>query len=68
MKNGVFWDIKAQFIPHRRHISSPLQSQTSYDLRFSRRWVKNAAFWDVIEIKLHPYNITEMVDFASLNH
>jgi hypothetical protein len=25
MKN-VFWDIKTQFIPHRRHITFPLQS------------------------------------------
>jgi hypothetical protein len=26
MKNAVFWDIKTQFVPHRRHITSPLQS------------------------------------------
>jgi hypothetical protein len=26
MKNGVFWDIKPQFILHRRHITSPLES------------------------------------------
>jgi hypothetical protein len=26
MKNAVFWDIKVQFEPHRRHITSPLQS------------------------------------------
>jgi hypothetical protein len=25
MKNAVFWDVKAQFVPHRRHITSPLQ-------------------------------------------
>jgi hypothetical protein len=24
MKNAVFWDIKAQFVPHRRHITSLL--------------------------------------------
>jgi hypothetical protein len=24
MKNGVFWDIKPQFVLHRRHITSPL--------------------------------------------
>jgi hypothetical protein len=29
MKNVVFWDIKTQFIPHRRHITSPLQSPAS---------------------------------------
>jgi hypothetical protein len=26
--NAVFWDIKIQFVPHRRHITSLLQSQT----------------------------------------
>jgi hypothetical protein len=26
MKNAVFWDIKSQFVLHRRHITSPLQS------------------------------------------
>jgi hypothetical protein len=29
MKNGVFLDIKTQFVPHRRHITSPLQSSAS---------------------------------------
>jgi hypothetical protein len=27
MNNAVFWDIKPQFVPHRRHIMSLLQSQ-----------------------------------------
>jgi hypothetical protein len=26
MKNAVFWDINNQFVLHRRHITSPLQS------------------------------------------
>jgi hypothetical protein len=26
MKNVVFWDIATQFVLHRRHITSPLQS------------------------------------------
>jgi hypothetical protein len=26
MKNVDFWDIKTQFVPHRRHITCPLQS------------------------------------------
>jgi hypothetical protein len=26
MKNSIFWDIKTQFVPHRRHITSPLRS------------------------------------------
>jgi hypothetical protein len=29
MKNAVFWDIKPQFVPHRRHITSPLQIPAS---------------------------------------
>jgi hypothetical protein len=26
MKNAVFWNIRTQFIPHSRHITSPLES------------------------------------------
>jgi hypothetical protein len=26
MKNVVLWDVKTEFAPHRRHITSPLQS------------------------------------------
>jgi hypothetical protein len=26
MKNVVFWDIRTQYVPHRKHITSPLQS------------------------------------------
>jgi hypothetical protein len=29
IKNVVFWDIKTQFVPHRRNITSPLQSAAS---------------------------------------
>jgi hypothetical protein len=29
MKNVVFWDIKTQFVLHRRHITSPLQNPAS---------------------------------------
>jgi hypothetical protein len=28
-KNVVFWDIKTQFVLHRRHITSPLQGPAS---------------------------------------
>jgi hypothetical protein len=28
-KNTVFWGIKTQFVLHRRHIMSPLQSPAS---------------------------------------
>jgi hypothetical protein len=30
MKNDVLWDIKIQFVPQRKHITSPLQSPASY--------------------------------------
>jgi hypothetical protein len=30
MKNAVFWDVKSQFVPHRRHITAPLQRPASY--------------------------------------
>jgi hypothetical protein len=30
MKNVAFWDIKTQFIPHRKHITPPLQSPAGY--------------------------------------
>jgi hypothetical protein len=29
MKNVVFWDIKTQFVLHRRHVTSPLQNLVS---------------------------------------
>jgi hypothetical protein len=29
MKNVVFWDIETQFVLHRKHITSPLQSPAS---------------------------------------
>jgi hypothetical protein len=29
-ENAVFWDIKTQFLPHWRHITSPLQSPAGY--------------------------------------
>jgi hypothetical protein len=51
MKNGVFWDIKTQFIPHRRHITSPLQSPASYCYvrfgGFTEVTMKNGVFWDM---------------------
>jgi hypothetical protein len=51
MKNAVFWDIKTQFIPHRKHITSPLQSQTGKCFVrsevFTAVTMKNAVFWDI---------------------
>jgi hypothetical protein len=50
MKNGVFWDIKTQFVPHRRHITSPLQSPASkcyvrFEV-FTEVTMKNVVFCD----------------------
>jgi hypothetical protein len=51
MKNIVFWDIKTQFVNHRRHITSPLQGPTGeWYVRFevfTALTKKNAVFWDV---------------------
>jgi hypothetical protein len=30
VKTAVFWDIKTEFVLHRRHITSPLQGQAGY--------------------------------------
>jgi hypothetical protein len=51
MKNVIFWDIKTQFVPHRRHITSPLQSPTSkcyvrFEV-FTVVTMKKTIFWDV---------------------
>jgi hypothetical protein len=51
MKNGVFWDIKTQVVPHRRHITSSLQSSAGYCYVRSEVYtavtMKNAVFWDM---------------------
>jgi hypothetical protein len=51
MKNVAFWDIKPQFVLHRRHITSPLQSTASYYYVrfevFTAVTMKNVVFWDI---------------------
>jgi hypothetical protein len=51
MKNAVFWDTKTQFLPHWRHVTSPLQIPACYNhigFEFlAAVTVKNAVFWDV---------------------
>jgi hypothetical protein len=48
MNNAVFWEIKTQFVPHRRHITSPLQSSAGYCYVrcevFTAVTMKNAVF------------------------
>jgi hypothetical protein len=53
MKNVVFWDIKTQFVPHRRHITSPLQSPVGecyLKFEVSRRWLwrmpSSGTYWN----------------------
>jgi hypothetical protein len=50
-KYADFWDIKTQFVPHRRQIKSPLQSPAcKCYVRFEVFTVvaqKNAVFWDI---------------------
>jgi hypothetical protein len=45
MKNAVFWDIKPQSVPHRRHMS-PLQIPVIFEV-FTAVTMRNAVFWDI---------------------
>jgi hypothetical protein len=63
MKNVAFWDIKTQFIPHRRHITSPLQGPAGECyVRFevlTAVTMKNGVFWDIkTHFVLHRRPIT----------
>jgi hypothetical protein len=66
MKNGVFWDIKTQFVLHRRHITSLLQSPASscyvrFDF-FTAATMKNGVFWDIKpQFVLHRRHITSLL-------
>jgi hypothetical protein len=51
MKNVALWDIKPQFVFHRGHITSPLQSPASlcyvrFEV-FTAVAMENVVFWDV---------------------
>jgi hypothetical protein len=67
MKNVVFWDIKTQFVPHRRHITSPLQSPAGqcyvrFEV-FTAVTMKNAVFWDIKpQFVLHRRHITSPLE------
>jgi hypothetical protein len=67
VKNAVFWDIKPQFVPQRRHIASLLQSPTGYCyVRFEALTVvttKNAVFWYVM-----PYSSYTNRYFRGIYH
>jgi hypothetical protein len=51
MKNAVFWDKTSQFVLHRRHITSLLQSSAGqcyviFEV-FTALTMKNAVLWDM---------------------
>jgi hypothetical protein len=52
MKNAVFWDIKTQFVFHKKHITSPLQSPAgSWYVNFqvlTAVTMKIVVIWDLI--------------------
>jgi hypothetical protein len=56
MNNAVFWDTRTQFIPHRKLITSPLQSPAGQCYEgfevFTAVTMKNAVF---LNIKLSSY-------------
>jgi hypothetical protein len=45
MKNSVCWNIRTQFVLHRRHITSPLPVNATKDLRYSRRRMPFSGMW-----------------------
>jgi hypothetical protein len=51
MMTAVLWDVKAQFVLHRKHIMSPLQSPAGWCFvrfgLFTALIMKNAIFCDV---------------------
>jgi hypothetical protein len=66
MKNAVFWDIKTQFVPHRRHITSLLQSPSGYCYVrfevFTAVTMKNAVFWGIkTQFVPHRKHITSLL-------
>jgi hypothetical protein len=70
MNNAVFWDIKSQFVPHRRNITSPLQSPSDYCyVRFevvTAVTMKNAVFWDKRTLFLpHRRHITSLLQITA---
>jgi hypothetical protein len=57
MKNVVFWDMKPQSVPHRKHIISMLQSPggkcyVRFEV-FKAEIMKDGVFWDVTPCGIH---------------
>jgi hypothetical protein len=51
VKDAALWDIRTHFIPHRKHITSTLQSPVSEGCvsfeDFASMTMKDAALWDI---------------------
>jgi hypothetical protein len=57
MKNVVFWDIKTQFVPHRRYITSPLM--LCKILGFHGGDYEKCVFWMLCRVALVRTDISE---------
>jgi hypothetical protein len=70
MKNAVFWDIKTQFISHRKYINIPLQSTVGYCYVrfevFAAVAMKNAVLWDITS-RGFPENIFHYKSHTALH-
>jgi hypothetical protein len=63
MKSVDFWDIKTQFVLHRRHITSLLQSSAGqcyvrFEV-FTAATMKNVVFWAVRRVALVRIDVSE---------
>jgi hypothetical protein len=75
MKNFVFWDIKTQFVLHRRHITSLLQSSAGYCYirfeAFAAVTMKDAVFRDIkthfVPHRKHTYGLPTAYFMESFN-
>jgi hypothetical protein len=55
MNNVVFWDMKTQFVPHRRHVTSPLQIPAGkcyvrFEV-FTAVIMNKTVFWDMKTVR-----------------
>jgi hypothetical protein len=66
VRNAVFWDIKTQFVLHRRHIVSarePSRLIVCQIVVFTAVTAKNAVFWDIkTQFVLHRRHIVSATE------
>jgi hypothetical protein len=71
MKNAVFWDIKTQFIPDRKHITSLQQSPAGLcyirSEVFAAVTMNNIVFWHIkTKFLLHMKHYVSPTDYRRL--